>query len=69
MIPPALRKRLGIKNGSRVALTEKDGALLVQPVMADSIRSLEGSLNREKRIGKLSALEFLLQERRKDRDR
>ena len=60
VIPVAFRRRLGIKRGTEVAITEKDGALVVEPVI-NLIRSLRGSL---KGTG---ASRYLLAERRRDR--
>ena len=60
VIPVAFRRRLGIKRGTEVAITEKDGALVVEPVL-NLIRSLRGSL---KGTG---ASRYLLAERRRDR--
>ncbi len=62
VIPARLRKRFGIKKGTLVAFVENDGHMIVQPVTPEFIRSLRGSLK-----GEPSALEVLLEERKKDR--
>jgi AbrB family looped-hinge helix DNA binding protein len=42
VIPAELRRRLKLKKGTKVSLTEEDGKLLMQPITADFIRSLMG---------------------------
>ena len=37
VIPAALRKRLGIKPGDRVTVSERDGEIVVQPAIEDPI--------------------------------
>lgn len=44
VIPARLRRRLGIKEGTVVVLTENDGRLVLQPITEEFIRSLRGSL-------------------------
>ena len=61
VIPARLRKRLKIKKGTVVAFTEDNGRLILQPVTAEFIASLKGSLKGG------GALEYLLAERKKDR--
>jgi AbrB family looped-hinge helix DNA binding protein len=62
VIPARLRKRLKIKKGTVVAFSEDNGRLILQPVTPEWIASLKGSL---KGAG---ALEYLLAERKKDRE-
>lgn len=64
VIPARLRKRLGIKKGTRVSFVEDNGRMIVQPVTREFIRSLQGSLK-----GEPSLLDFLLEERRRERHR
>jgi len=61
VIPARLRKRLGIKKGTRVAFTEENGRLIVQPVTREFIARLKGSLKGS------GALEYLLAERKRER--
>jgi len=61
VIPARLRKRLKIKKGTLVAFTEDNGRLILQPVTAEFIASLKGSLKGG------GGLEYLLAERKKDR--
>lgn len=63
VIPAPLRRRLGIRKGTRVSFQEEDGRLIVQPITAEFIRRLRGSWK-----GKPSALDILMEERRRDRE-
>ena len=62
VIPARLRRRFGIKKGTMVTFTEDDGRIIVQPVTREFIRGLRGSLK-----GQPSALEILLDERKRER--
>ncbi len=62
VIPARLRRRFGIKKGTLIAFVEEDGRMIVQPVTREFIRSLRGSLK-----GEPSALEILLEERKRER--
>jgi AbrB family looped-hinge helix DNA binding protein len=62
VIPARLRRRFGIKKGTRVTFVEDAGRIIVQPVTREFIRSLRGSLK-----GEPSALATLLEERRRER--
>lgn len=62
VIPARLRRRLGIRRGTRIAITEDNGRLILQPVTREFIRSLQGCLK-----GGPSALEYLLAERKRER--
>lgn len=63
VIPARLRKKFGIRKGTQVAFVEEEGRLVVQPITADFVRRLRGSLKGEK-----SALKTLLEERKRERD-
>jgi len=45
VIPVKLRRKLGIKKGTTVAFTEDHGKLVVQPLTAEFISQMRGSLN------------------------
>ena len=62
VIPARLRRRFGIKQGTLIAFAEDDGRIIVQPVTREFIRGLRGSLK-----GEPSALEILLDERKRER--
>ena len=61
VIPAPLRRRLGIKKGTRIAFTEDDGRLIVQPVTREFIRGLRGSLRGEPSPG-----DVLMEERKRE---
>lgn len=62
VIPARLRRRFGIKKGTRVTFVEDGSRIIVQPVTHEFIRGLRGSLKREP-----SALATLLEERKRER--
>jgi AbrB family looped-hinge helix DNA binding protein len=62
VIPARLRRRFGIKKGTRVTFIEDAGRIIVQPVTREFIRDLRGSLQ-----GEPSALAALLAERKRER--
>jgi AbrB family looped-hinge helix DNA binding protein len=62
VIPARLRRRFGIRRGTLVSFLEDDGRIIVQPITREFIESLQGSLK-----GKPSALDYLLQERKRER--
>ena len=62
VIPARLRRRLGIKKGTRITFAEDAGRIIVQPITREFIRGLRGSLKR-----KPSALAALLEERKRER--
>ncbi len=62
VIPARLRRRFGIKKGPIVSFVEDNGRIIVQPVTRDFIHGLRGSLR-----GEPSALDHLLQERKRER--
>lgn len=62
VIPAKLRRKHGIRKGTRVAFVEEGTRLVLQPISSEYIRSLRGILKR-----KPSALAFLLKERKRQR--
>lgn len=60
VIPGRLRRRLRIKRGTLVSFLEDNGRLIVQPITAEFIASLRGSLKGN------GALRRLLTERRRE---
>lgn len=63
VIPAALRKKYGIKNGTRIIISDMGDAILLKPVTEQYLRTLQGSLK-----GK-GVLKALMEERRKDKER
>jgi AbrB family looped-hinge helix DNA binding protein len=64
VIPADLRRRYGIKPGTKIQFIEGDNQIVLQPVTKTLIRSLWGKYKDEK-----SMTEELLKERAKDRQR
>lgn len=63
VIPVHLRRRLGIRKGTRVTFVEDQGRLILQPITREFIRSLRGSLK-----GETSLLDALLEDRKRERE-
>jgi AbrB family looped-hinge helix DNA binding protein len=64
VVPSRLRRKYGIKPGTKICFIERDSEILFQPVTREYIRSVCGMLKSE-----TSATEELLKERAKDRER
>jgi len=62
VIPSRLRRKFGIRKGTRVAFLEEDDRLILQPITREYIESLQGILR-----GGPSPLKILLRERRRER--
>jgi len=63
VIPAALRRKYGIKNGTKIIVTDIGDSINLKPVTEQYLRNLQGSLK-----GK-GALKVLVDERRKDKER
>ena len=63
-IPSTLRRKFGIRKGTRVSVTEDGSRIVLQPLTREYVRSLRGSLK-----GEPSALKYLFESRRHDRRR
>lgn len=63
VIPSALRRKYGIKAGTRFAVYEENGRIVLQPITKEYIRQLRGSLKGS------GALEELMRERERERSR
>lgn len=61
VIPAKLRRKYGIRKGTRVVFLEEGHRLILQPLTKEFIAGLRGSLRGSK------ALEYLLAERKQDR--
>ena len=64
VVPAKLRRRYGIKQGTKVCFVERDNEILFQPVTKEYIRSVCGMLKSE-----TSVTQELLKERARDRER
>ena len=63
VIPASLRRKYGIKNGTKIIVTDIGDAIILKPVTEHYLRNLQGSLK-----GK-GGLKVLLDERRRIRKR
>ncbi|RJP53574.1 MAG: AbrB/MazE/SpoVT family DNA-binding domain-containing protein [Anaerolineaceae bacterium] len=63
VIPATLRRKYGIKNGTRIIVTDIGDAILLKPVTEQYLKSLQGSLKGR------GGLKTLMDERRKDKER
>ena len=63
VIPSKLRRKYGIRKGTRVAMIEEDSRIVLQPLNPEFIRRLRGSLK-----GGASALKVLKESRKQDRE-
>jgi antitoxin PrlF len=64
VIPAAIRRRLKIKQGTKVRFIEDNGHLILQPMTPEFIDQVTGSL-----AGEPSLLEGLARDRREERER
>ncbi|OGX18439.1 MAG: hypothetical protein A3K83_03295 [Omnitrophica WOR_2 bacterium RBG_13_44_8b] len=64
VIPSKIRRRLQIKKGTKLSVEEKDGELILRPLVSQYFNKLAGILDTK---GKLS--KALLNERGKERER
>ncbi len=64
VVPARLRRKYGIKPGTKVCFIERGNEILFQPVTREYIRSVCGMLKSE-----TSVTQELLKERAQDRDR
>lgn len=66
VIPSTIRKKFGIKNGTRINIEvdENDHQIILKPITSESIRKFRGILKTER--GKKSALQLLREERSED---
>ncbi len=63
VIPASLRRKYGIKNGTKIIVTDAGDAIILKPVTEQYLKNLQGSLK-----GK-GGLKMLAEERRKDKER
>lgn len=61
VIPAALRRKYGIKNGTKIIVTDTGEGIVLKPITEQYLDGLQGSLK-----GK-GGLKILLEERAKDR--
>jgi AbrB family looped-hinge helix DNA binding protein len=64
VIPAKIRRKLGIKPGTKICFVERDHEVLFQPITKEHIRNMAGMLK-----SPTSVSVELLRERRMDRER
>jgi len=60
-IPASLRRKYGIRTGTRIIISERGDEIVLKPITEQYVERLKGSLKGSR------ALEVLMKERRKDR--
>ncbi len=63
VIPVALRRKYGIKNGTKISVTDTGDAIILKPVTEQYLKNLQGSLK-----GK-GGLKVLLDEHRSNKQK
>jgi AbrB family looped-hinge helix DNA binding protein len=63
VIPVSLRRKYGIKNGTKIIVIDNGDSITLKPVTEQYLKNLQGSLK-----GK-GALKVLVDERRNDKER
>ncbi len=63
VIPASLRRKYGIKNGTKIIVMDTGDAILLKPVTEQYLKNLQGSLKGR------GGLKALVEERHKDRKR
>ncbi len=63
VIPAALRRKYGIKSGTKIIVTDVGDAIVLKPVTEQYLRNLQGSLKDK------GGLKVLVEERRNDKER
>ena len=63
VIPASLRRKYGIKDGTKIIITDIGDAIVLKPVTEQYLKNLQGSLK-----GK-GGLKVLLEERSRDKER
>jgi AbrB family looped-hinge helix DNA binding protein len=63
VIPAALRRKYGIKKGTKIIVTDGGDSIILKPLTEQYLRNLQGSLK-----GK-GALQALMDGRREDKER
>ena len=61
VIPASLRRKYGIKNGTKINLVDTGDEIILRPVNEQYLRKLQGSLKGT------DVLEILMEERQKDK--
>lgn len=62
VIPSAIRRRLGIKEGTRIQIEESDNEIILKPITREYIHSLKGRFR-----GK-GLMQMFIREKKRERD-
>lgn len=62
VIPAELRRKYGITTKTKIVIVDREDGIVLRPITDQYLRRLQGSLKGS------GALEFLLEERRKDKE-
>ncbi len=62
VIPASLRRKYGIKAGTKIQVYEEGGRIILQPVTREYIRQVRGMLKRS------GAMKILKEERRREKE-
>jgi AbrB family looped-hinge helix DNA binding protein len=60
VIPAILRRKYGIKEGTRIVVSDNGDSIVLKPITEEHLKKLQGSLKGKR------ALKMLVDERRKD---
>ena len=63
VIPVKLRRKYGIKEGTRIVWMDTGDSIIIRPITKEYLRNLRGSLKGS------GALEVLMEERQKDKEK
>ena len=63
VIPAKLRRKYGIKEGTKIVISEAEDAIMLKPLTEQYLKKLQGSLKGR------GALKALLEQRRLDKDK
>lgn len=67
VIPAALREKLGIRSGTRIAIHSEGNQLILRPINDEFIRSLRGRLKGKGSMAKAREREHKREDRARDR--
>ena len=65
VIPSKLRRKYGIKKGTKVSVSDRDGQIVIQPLTDEYIRSIRGIA---RTWGKGNLLKTLMEEKKRERE-
>ncbi|MBM4159540.1 MAG: AbrB/MazE/SpoVT family DNA-binding domain-containing protein [Ignavibacteria bacterium] len=63
VVPAKIRRKFGIKKGTKIAFIEQNGKLFIQPLDKSYFESLAGVLGTEGKV-----LKFLMEDKKRERE-